>query len=246
MRGRRLRLTLPLALSLAFSLLATGCASLDPAVLEEILGSATATAPLDESTVILGLKEALRVGTARAVERVSREDGYWRDELIRIRLPEQLEEMADVLRRIGFSRQVDELELAMNRAAEKAAGEAVDVFANALFDMTIADGWAILRGGDSAATAYFRDRTWSRLEERFQPIIDRTMSQIGLSRQYEQLAGRYNALPFVTRPAVDLDAYLTDRALDGLFHELAEEEGKIRADPIARTTELLRKVFRSR
>ena len=227
-------------------LLGSACASLDPAVVEQILTGSTAQAPLDEPTVALGLKEALRVGTARAVERVSVENGYWTNELIRIRLPEQLEEMADMLRRVGFSRQVDELELAMNRAAEKAATEAVDVFADAVFEMTIADAWGILRGENDAATEYFRGRTWNRLDGKFHPVIEKAMGEVGLARQYEQLADRYNTLPFVTKPAVDLDEYLTERALDGLFHELAEEEAKIRADPIQRTTELLRRVFGAR
>ncbi len=231
---------------LVVGLLVTGCSAIDPAVVEQILGAGSSSAPLDEATVGRGLKEALRVGTQRAVARVSQTDGYWANDLIRIPLPEELQEMADLLRRIGFSRQVDEVELAMNRAAEKAAIEAAGVFTDAVLDMTIADAWGILRGGESAATNYFRDRTWDALEQRFRPIIDNKMNDVGLARQYERLAARYNAIPFVTRPAINLDDYLTERALEGLFHELADEEAKIRRDPIARTTELLRKVFARR
>lgn len=226
-------------------LLGGGCSAIDPAVVEQILGGSS-SAPLDEPTVARGLKEALEIGTSRAVARISRTDGYWANELIRIELPRELQNMADLLRQIGFGRQVDELELAMNRAAEQAAGEAVEVFAGALRSMSIADAWGILRGGDSAATDYFRARTWTQLESRFQPIVERKMDQVGLARQYERLAARYNAIPLVTKPAVDLDDYLVERTLDGLFHELAEEEAKIRRDPIARTTELLRKVFARR
>jgi hypothetical protein len=152
-----------------------GCASLDPAVLEGVLGGASSsplnTAPLDEATVARGLREALRVGTDRAVDTVSRPNGYWSDDRIRIRLPETLQVMADVLGQIGYSQQFEELELAMNRAAERAAGEAVDVFSNALFEMTFADAWGILRGGETAATDYFRERTWQPLSQRFQPVI---------------------------------------------------------------------------
>lgn len=223
-----------------------GCAGFDPAILDDVLGPAEAGAPLDEATVARGLRQALAIGTERAVATVGREDGYWADELIRIRLPEELEDMATTLRRIGFSRQVDELELAMNRAAEDAAKEAVGVFKGVISSMTIADAFGILRGSDSAATDYLRGRSETELTRRFQPVIEDHMAQVGLSRAYGRLAETYNALPFVTRPAVDLEDYLTERALDGLFHELAKEEKKIRDNPIARTTELLRKVFGAR
>jgi hypothetical protein len=224
-------------------LLVAGCASFDPSVLEGVLGGASSSAPLDEPTVARGLKEALRVGTERAVATVSQPNGYWSDELIRIRLPEDVQVMANVLGQIGYTQQFDELELAMNRAAERAAGEAVDVFSGALFDMTIADAWGILRGGDTAATEYFRDRTWDPLRQRFQPVIEDRMRQLAVYRKYEKLADLYGNLPFVSRPAVDVAGYVTDSALDGLFVKLAEEEAKIRRDPIARTTELLRRVF---
>ena len=229
-----------------FLVLTSGCASFDPSLIEDVLGSSGAApgqAPLDEATVARGLKEALRVGTGRAVDRVSRQNGYLANEVIRIRLPEELQDMATALEALGFGRQVEELEVAMNRAAERAAGEAVEVFVGAITSMTLADAWGILRGHDTAATEYFERRTTDTLTRRFQPIIEDKMSQVGLYREYERLADIYNTLPFIRRPAVDLDSYLTDRALDGLFHELAKEERKIREDPIARTTELLRKVF---
>ena len=228
---------------LAAVLLFGGCAELDPALIESVLGGGASGEPLDEATVVRGLREALRIGSGRAIERVGRVDGYLANELICIRLPEDLQKMADALRKIGFRRQVDELEVAMNRAAEEAAGEALDIFAGAIADMTIADAFGILRGGDTAATDYLRDRTTESLRGRFEPIIERKMEKVGLYRSYNRLADAYNALPFTTRPAVDLEDYLTDRALDGLFTTLAEEETRIREDPVARTTELLRKVF---
>ncbi len=240
----------PTGLVFTFVLIAMalgGCSGIDPQVLEDILGgpSTGSDAPLDEPTVARALGEALRIGIGRAIRRVSARDGYLDNELIRIHLPKELDKMATALRRIGFSRQVDELGIAMNRAAEDAASEAVDVFVDAISSMSITDAWSILRGNETAATQYFRQRTEAALGGRFRPIIEHKMGQVGLARQYERLSGIYNTLPLVTRPAVDLDAYLTDRALDGLFHELAEEERKIRRDPIARTTELLRRVFRA-
>lgn len=220
-----------------------GCAEFDPAVFETVLGSPAADAPLDEGTVSNGLKEALRIGSGRAIDAVSRPNGFWANELIRIRLPEEAQEMANLLRQVGFARQVDNLEVAMNRAAEQASAEARDVFVDAITGMTIADAFGILRGGDSAATDYLRLRTSDTLRQRFEPIIQNKMEHLGLYRSYNQLADTYNALPLTRRPVVRLDTYLTDRALDGLFTTLADEERKIRQDPIARTTELLRRVF---
>lgn len=222
----------------------SGCAELDPALIESVLeGAAGQSKPLDEATVARGLREALRVGSGRAIRRVGRLDGFLANELIRIRLPPELEKMADALRKIGFRRQLDELEVAMNRAAEQAAGEALDIFVAAVSDMTIADAFGILRGADTAATDYLRDRTTETLRQRFEPIIATKMEKVDLYRTYNRLAETYNALPFSQRPAVDLESFLTDKALDGLFTTLAEEETRIREDPVARTTELLRKVF---
>ncbi len=219
-------------LLLAAVLTLCGCAELDPALIESVLGAAQGEQPLDEATVARGLREALRIGSGRAIERVGRVDGYLANQLIRIHLPEELEKMAGALRKIGLRRSVDELEVAMNRAAEEAAGEARDIFATAIGDMTIADAFAILRG-----------RTTETLRQRFEPIIATKMEKVGLYRTYGRLADTYNDLPFTRRPAVDLEDYLTERALDGLFTTLAEEETRIREDPVARTTELLRKVF---
>lgn len=227
------------------ALLLVGCAGLDPAAIDTVLSGSSSQRPLDERTVADGLREALRVGVGRAIDRVSVVDGYLANELIRIHLPEELQDMAEVLRRIGFSRQVEALEVAMNRAAEQAAGEAREVFVDAIFDMTIADAFGILRGGETAATDYLQGRTSHHLRARFRPIIERRMEKLELYRAYGHLADTYNALPFTKRPAVSLDTYLTDRALDGLFKTLADEERKIRRDPVARTTELLRRVFRS-
>ena len=225
--------------------LTTGCAELDPALVESVLGGISQE-PLDEPTVERGLREALRVGTGRAVERTSRIDGFLADELLRISIPEELDDMARALRRLGFDRQVDELEVAMNRAAERAAGEAREIFVDAIAGITIADAFGILRGGDTAATDYLRGRTENQLRQRFWPVIIQQMENVGLYRTYNRLAEAYNAIPFTQRPAIDLDDYLTERATYGLFTALGQEERRIREDPIARTTELLRRVFSRR
>jgi hypothetical protein len=132
----------------------------------------------------------------------------------------------------------------MNRAAEAAAGQAGLVFRDAITSMTIADAFGILNGGDNAATDTFRDRTRPTLEARYLPITRAAMQDVGLARRYSELLARYNSIPLVQKPAlVELDQYVTARALDGLFAVLATEEAKIRQDPAARTTELLRRVF---
>lgn len=234
-------LLLPIVLILASS----GCATLQESM-GDILDTDSGDGELDESVVIDGIREALRVGTRNTVISTSQLDGYLGNELIRIALPEQLVSMASTLRSVGMGGYVDELEVGMNRAAELAAAEARDIFWNAIMEMTVADAFGILNGDDTAATEYFRIQTWSDLKTRFHPIIEQKIKEIGLSRLYSQVADTYNSLPLSgTTPLVDLDEYVTDRALEGLFTVLAQEEQKIREDPAARTTELLRKVFGS-
>ncbi|MEJ2421609.1 MAG: DUF4197 domain-containing protein [Acidobacteriota bacterium] len=198
---------------------------------------------LDEQTVVEGLKQALEVGTKRTVLQTSKVDGFLGNALIRIALPKKYEKMADTMRKLGFGKQVDELEVAMNRAAEKAAGEARPVFVNAIKQMTLPDAFKILRGDDTAATEYFRAHTTDTLREKFRPIVKTSMEKVGLYNAYNKVADRYNQLPFVTKPAVNLDNYVTNRTLSGLFTVLGQQEKRIRENPAARTTELLKKVF---
>ena len=220
-----------------------GCAAFQESM-GDILDTDSGDGELDESLVIDGIREALRVGTQNTVLSTSQLDGYLGNELIRIVLPEQLESMALTLRTAGLGSYVDELEVGMNRAAELAAVEARDMFWNAIREMTVADAFGILNGDDNAATEYFRRQTLAELTGRFHPIIEKKTEEIGLSRLYTQVADTYNSLPLTGAPAlVDLDEYVTDQALEGLFTVLAQEEQKIRQDPAARTTELLKRVF---
>lgn len=200
---------------------------------------------LDESTVVAGLKQALEVGSRNAVALTSRADGFLGNPAIRIPLPKGLEPMGKALRTVGFGGQVDELEVAMNRAAERAAGEATDVFVSAIGQMSFADARGILRGGDTAATDYFRRTTSDELRRRFEPIVGQKMQEVGLVQLYEGLVAHYASLPFARKPSLDLRSYVTERGLEGLFQVLAEEEQRIRTDPAARTTELLQRVFGS-
>jgi hypothetical protein len=185
------------------------------------------------------------VGTRNAVEQTSVRDGFLGNDRIRIPLPDTLEPMAQGLRAVGFGAQVDELDVAMNRAAEQAAGEAADVFWKGIQQMSFADAQAILAGDDTAATDYFERTTRDDLSARFQPIVDGKMDEVGLVRSYDGLLAQYTALPFTEKPELDLRSYVTERALDGLFTVLGEQEREIRTDPAARTTALLREVFES-
>ena len=221
-----------------------GCSSIQEDLADILDAGSGGGGGLDEATVAAGIKEALRVGTENTVLSTSRLDGFLGNRLIRIAIPEQLESMASALRQVGLGGQVDELETGMNRAAEMAASEARAVFWDAIKGMTVSDAFGILNGGDTAATEYFRERTQAGLRARFRPIVQGKMDEIGLSRLYATVADTYNSLPMTgTSPLVDLDEYVTERALSGLFTVLAQEEQKIRRDPLARTTDLLRKVF---
>lgn len=224
------------------ALLGSGCAGFSSESLDAFIRGGE-DAPLDERTVASGLREALRVGTERSVDKTSRLDGYLGNALIRIVIPEQFEGAANTLRDIGFGKKVDEFEVGMNRAAERAAGEATQVFWNAIKGITLQDAFGILNGGETAATEYFRTRTEQTLRGRFKPIVQAKMSEVGLYTTYNELTDYYNKLPFVTKPALDLDEYITQHALDGLFTVLGQEERRIREDPLARTTDLLRRVF---
>lgn len=231
-------------LSVALLAAALGCAG-DGGVGDIINRMGLPEAGLSDGTIISGLKQALEVGTRSAVDQTSQVNGYFDNPLIRIPLPGTLDTMAKGLRAIGFGDRVDELELQMNRAAEQAAGEATDVFWNAIRQMTFADARAILQGNDTAATDFFERTTRGELAQRFEPIVTEKVGQVGLARLYDDLTARYAALPFASKPTLNLSDYVTGRALDGLFTVLGEEERKIRTDPAARSTALLQRVFGS-
>ncbi len=231
------------AVSLFSLLVLGGCSTLKSADLDAILDSMS-QGELDEGTVLAGLKDALKVGTKNAVASTSSEGGFQGNSLIRIGLPEQLESAASTLRSVGLGSYVGELETAMNRAAELASGEAQSLFWEAVTSMTIEDAFGILNGNETAATDFFRGRTEEQLRSRFEPIVAAQTETVGLGRLYGDLATKYESLPFTGKPQlVDLDAYVTNEALSGLFTVLAQEETAIRNDPAARTTELLRRVF---
>ncbi|HNP60419.1 MAG TPA: DUF4197 domain-containing protein [Nitrospirales bacterium] len=198
---------------------------------------------LGDDKIISGLKEALTVGTENTVKLTGNPDGFLKNEAIRILLPEELQSMDKALRLAGFGPQVDELVVSMNRAAEQAAPLAKPIFKDAVANMSFDDAKKILNGKDTAATDYFQGKTRDQLAIAFKPEVEKTMSQVGVTKQYKDLVGQYTTLPFVTVPAFNLDDYVVGKSLDGLFLILGEEEKKIRTNPTARVTDLLKDVF---
>jgi RNA binding exosome subunit len=200
---------------------------------------------LDESTIVSGLKEALSLGTANAVSSVAKVDGYLGNEAIRILMPEKIRKVADTLKKFGMQRQVDEFVLSMNRAAEHAAPQAKSYFVEAIKEMTFEDAQKILKGDDTAATDYFKAKMHDKLYAAFEPSVSESMNEVGVTRSYKAMMDKYTAIPFMKAESLDLDHYVTEKSLDGLFYMVGEEEKKIRTDPAARVTDVLRKVFGS-
>ena len=198
---------------------------------------------LDETTAISGLKEALSIGTEKAVNEVSQIDGYLGNQTIKILMPEKIQKAANVLKKVGYQKQVDDFITSMNRAAEKAAPKAASHFVEAIRQMNFDDARGILKGSNTSATDYFRSKTSEGLFNDFKPVISSSMDEVGVARLYKDMMGKYTSLPFMKELSFDLDRYITDEALAGLFHMVAEEEIKIRTDPAARVTDLLKKVF---
>ena len=208
----------------------------------EKLGLATAVS-VDDGETAAGLREALVIGSENAVLATGRVDGYFANEVIKILLPEDFDLLERGLRVVGQGPLVDEFVLSMNRAAEAAAPAAKEIFWQAIQQIDFADARQILTGGDTAATEYFRIETGEQLARAFLPVVQRATEEVGATRQYKELVGRYRSIPFAEAIVFDLDEYVVEKGLDGLFYVLAEEERKIRHDPAARVTELLQRVF---
>ncbi len=174
----------------------------------------------DQGDLVAGLKEALNVGTKKAVEMISQVDGYFASEVIKILRPEKIQKLASTLGTIGMQKQVDEFVLSMNRAAEKAAPEAVSIFVNAIKEMSFADAKGISTGGDTAATDYFKTKTSKTIYDAYKPIISLSMEEVGVTKTYKTITDKSSSLPFVKKESIDLDHFVTTKALDGLFYML--------------------------
>jgi hypothetical protein len=193
-----------------------------------------------------GLQEALKVGTENAVLQTGRIDGFFKNKFIKILMPKPLQTVEQPLRLVGYGPQIDEFVLSMNRAAEKAVPFAKEIFWDAIGQMSFDDARKILAGNDTAATEYFKIKTSKKLHTAFQPTVQSVMNEIGVTRQYNELIGRYKTVPFAQSVTFDINAYVTEKSTDGLFFVVGQEEKKIRTNPSARVTDLLREVFGSK
>lgn len=201
------------------------------------------SAPLTTAEVAQGLKEALIKGISTGADLVSQLDGYYKNPEIRIPFPPEVKRVEDKLRQVGLGNEVDKFVMTLNRGAEDAAKEAKPIFIEAIRAMTIEDAWSILRGADDAATQYLKRTTSGLLKEKFKPVVQNSLNEVNATRYYSDMVTRYNQIPFVQKVNPDLDDYATDKAIEGLFLMIAKEEQNIRANPVARTTEILKKVF---
>ena len=199
---------------------------------------------LDINTTISGLKEALSVGTEKAVKTVSLADGYFKNPAIRIPLPEKVQKAARLMKKVGLHKEVDAFELSMNRAAEKAAAQAASFFISAIKEMTFQDAKKILHNGGTAATDYLKAKTSEKIYNSFRPVVASAMNEAGVTRSYKQLTDKARSRRLLKDDSQDLDHYVTKKALDGLFYMVGQEEKNIRTNPAARVTDLLKKVFK--
>ncbi|ARS36198.1 DUF4197 domain-containing protein [Pontibacter actiniarum] len=230
----------------SFIAVALGTAACTVADVQRTMDSvraAGANGALTQPEVAAGLKQALEVGINNGASKASQTNGYFGNPLIKIPFPEDVQRVENTLRQVGLGNEVDKFILTLNRGAEDAAKSAVPIFVNAIKQMTIQDAWAILRGEDDAATNYLKRTTSEQLYSAFNPIMVKSLEKTNATRYYTDVVNQYNKIPLVQKVNPDLDDYATQKAIDGLFLLVAQEEEKIRENPLARTTELLRRVF---
>ncbi len=243
-----------IATSLACLVLLTGCNATTGSVLnspatQQILssvllgGGAGNASALSTSTIAAGLREALNIGTDTVVGQLARANGFNADSNIHIPLPGTLGKVHSTLSALGMGGLTQDLELRLNRAAEAATPKAKALFMSAIQDMTISDAHAILTGPENAATTYLRGAMGPQLLQEIQPLIQTALADAGAVQAYDQVMGQYAALPFMPNVKADLQNYVGEKALDGIFYYVAQEEAAIRANPAKRTTQLLRTVF---
>ena len=207
------------------------------------VGSSSGAGSLTDSEIASGLKEALRVGSDLVVNQLGTTDGFNADPNIHIPLPNSLQKVQSTLEKVGMSGMLDDLETRLNRAAEIATPKAKELFINAIQAMTLDDARNILAGENDAATRYFQSKMTPDLVKEFTPIVNDSLAEAGAIKSYDDAIGQYKKIPLVPDVKSDLSSYVVEKGMDGIFHYLAVEEAKIRTDPIARTTDLLKKVF---
>ena len=235
------------ALTVLFLVLAANPAAAQfDKLLKDLGGNLPSMGGLSDAKVGSGLQEALKVGTENAVTQTSAIDGFLLNKAIKILMPKPMQAMEQPLRLVGYGPQIDEFVVGMNRAAEKAVPFAKDIFWGAIGEMTFDDARKILNGSDTAATDYFKAKTSKKLQTAFKPSVTEVMDQVGVNQQYNALVSKYKDIPFSKSIAFDVNQYVTEKATDGIFYVVGQEEKKIRTNPAARVTDLLKEVFGSR
>lgn len=253
MTPRRLVLALAAALPLALASGTAGSQSLKDTLRDSLLGRSDSRGNVSETEAAGGIKEALAQGVDRAVRQLGKPDGFFRDQAVKILVPEDLRKMADLARRLGAGKRVDAFELSMNRAAEQAVPKAAGILGDAVRQMTLQDAIGLVRGGETSATDFFRRVSEEKLYSAFRPIVEQQTQNVGVTRKYKDMVKKAGGsglgaalLGGDNAQSADLDDYVTREAIDGLFHVIAEQERQIRRNPASRTTELLRRVFGGR
>lgn len=199
---------------------------------------------LSNDEIVAGLKEALTIGTDNAAKKLNKPDGFFANAALKILMPDEAKKAEAALRKVGMGALVDKAILSMNRAAEDAAGGISTIFVNAVKQMTVKDGWNILRGGDFAATEYLKSSTSSQLTEKMRPVIEASLAKVNAMNYWKDVFTAYNKLSFGSKPVnTDLSSYVTEKSMSGIFLAIEEEEQKIRKNPAAQVTDVLKKVF---
>lgn len=226
---------------------ASGLLDSAKSLLNQNLNPSSSSAPdasgLSSSEITDGLKEALRVGSKRVVDTLGAKDGFNTDPVAHIPLPDQLKTVQDLLTKVGMGSLGDEVELKMNRAAESAMEDSGEIVINAIQSMSIDDAKGILQGPDDAATQYLSRVSGDDIKAKIRPIVDQALTEVGAVAALDTMMARYKTIPFVPDVKGDLTTHATEKAYEGLFHYVAQEEAAIRENPAKRTTEILQKVF---
>ena len=227
------------------TILLFGCAEMTT-VLNDVnnsVNTASGPTPLTNLDVIKGLKEALSIGTNNSSALTSKMDGFYKNPEIFIPFPAEAIKVKEKIEALGMKSQVDKFVVTLNRSAETATKEAAPIFINAITSMSISDGFTILRGGENAATTYLKEKTTGQLRIKFKPVVKNAISKVEVTKYWNPVINTYNKIPFIDKQNPDLEDYVTIKAIDGLFLMIAKEEKKIRKDPLARVTDILKRVF---
>ncbi len=227
----------------ALLILQSGCDVQSQAQLGGILKQIPTYGNPSNSEIALGIKQALEIGTTAGANKLAAKDGFLGNMAVKILFPTEAQKVEKTLRTLGFGSLADNVITSLNRAAEDAANEAKPIFVAAIKQMTITDATNILLGNNDAATSYFKRVTTSQLMEKFKPVIANSLSKVGATKYWGDAAGQYNKIPLVSPVNTDLSAYVAQKAIEGMFIQIAQEELKIRGNLNARSTTLLQKVF---